>query len=240
MSKIYGVVTGEVEDLNDPEGEGRIRLRFAWLPGNNQSYWAPVATFMSGDRRGSWFMPELGDEVLVAFEHGDVNHPYVIGFLWNGQELPPIEDGATTEVRRLRTVSGHVIEFDDRGGQEHILIKTAGGHEIEMKDTPPASVTIKTNGGQQIKMDDTPAKVEIKTTMGNSVTISDAPPGIQISAPTGMLTANCMQANVTASALLNVTAPMTVFSGIVQMPTLIAQAVVGSAYTPAPGNTFGL
>ena len=113
MSKIYGVVTGEVDDLDDPEGEGRIRVRFGWLPGNNQSYWAPVATLMAGDRRGSWFMPEVGDEVLVAFDHGDVNHPYVIGFLWNGQDLPPVDDGASSEVRRLRTVSGAVTLSSD-------------------------------------------------------------------------------------------------------------------------------
>ncbi|MFQ5857423.1 MAG: phage baseplate assembly protein V [Anaerolineae bacterium] len=220
MSRTYGVVTGEVVSVEDPQGEGRVRVRFPWLPGNNQGYWAPVATLMGGGGRGSWFMPEVGDEVLVAFDQGDVRHPYIVGFLWNGADRPP-NAGINASVRRLRTVSGHVVEFDDNAGQERILIKTQGGHQIEMKDTPPASITIQTTGGNQI-------------------TISDAPPGITISTQGGTLTVNCLQANVNASTLLNVTAPLTVFNGIVQVPTLVAQAVVGSAYTPAPGNTFGL
>lgn len=220
MSKINGVVVGIVKNLDDPKKLGRIRVYFPWLSENNKSYWARIATLMAGPERGSWFMPEKDDEVLVAFEHGDVQHPYIVGFLWNGVDKPP-NDGIDTKVRRLKTVSGHVVEFDDRAGQEKIIIKTSAGHQIEMKDTTPASINIKTAGN-------------------NVITISDIPPGISISTPAGILNIDCLQANVTAKSLLNVTAPMTVFKGVVQTPTLIAQAVVGSAYTPAPGNTFGL
>ena len=85
-----------VKDVDDPNGEGRIRVDFPWMGGNNQSYWAPVATLMSGSGRGSWFMPEVGDEVLVAFDHEDVNHPYILGFLWNGKDKPPETSSAQT------------------------------------------------------------------------------------------------------------------------------------------------
>ena len=99
---------------------------------------------------------------------------------------------------------------------------------------------IKTQGNQQITLTDMPASIAVKTAGNNQIVISDAPPGITIASQTGVLTINCLQANVTGAAMLNVSAPMVTFSGIVQVPTLIAQAVIGSAYTPAPGNTFGL
>jgi uncharacterized protein involved in type VI secretion and phage assembly len=219
MSQINGVVVGIVKSLKDPQNLGRVELLFPWLSDSNKSYWARIATLMAGAKRGSWFMPEVDDEVLVAFEQGDSQFPYIVGFLWNGVDKPP-NDGIDASVRRLRTVSGHVVEFDDRAGQEQILIKTKGGQEVLLQDLP-ASITITTTGGNQIQ-------------------ISDLPAGITISTQVGTLTVNCLQANVTASAILNVNAPLTVFNGIVQTPTLIAQAVVGAAYTPAPGNFFGL
>lgn len=195
MNKINGVVVGIVKNLDDPQKLGRIEVYFPWLSDNNKSHWARVATLMAGSERGSWFMPEKEDEVLVAFEQDDTRFPYIIGFLWNGQDKPPNQD-ITPEVRRLRTVSGHILEFDDRLGQEMIRIKTPAGSEITIQDTPP---------------------------------------GITISTQTGTLTINCLQANITANALLNVTTPVAQFSGVVQ-----ATSFVGGAYTPAPGNTFGL
>ena len=87
--KIYGVVIGIVRDLEDPQSMGRIRVYFPWMSDSNNSAWARVATLMAGSDRGSWFMPELEDEVLVSFEHGDPQHPYIIGFLWNGKDKPP-------------------------------------------------------------------------------------------------------------------------------------------------------
>jgi phage baseplate assembly protein gpV len=236
----YGVVVGLVTDVNDPETLGRIRVSFPWLPGETESQWARVARPMAGKDYGHWFMPEVDDEVLVGFEFGDLQHPLVLGFLWNGRDTPP-NDSIDTHVRRLKTVSGHILEFDDRSGQEVVRIQTQGGHTLELNDSPPANIKIATTGGQEITLNDgPPASISIKTAMGNELTISDAPPGITISTQAGILNISCLQANLTASAGLNVTAPITIFSGVVQIPTLIAQAVVGSAYTPAPGNTFGL
>jgi len=261
MSKIPGVVTGVVKSVEDPDQQGRVQISLPYLGGQNDSTWAPVATLMTGGGRGSWFMPEVGDEVLVAFNQEDVQHPFIIGFLWNGQDKPPAKD-ISTKVRRLRTVSGHQIDFDDIDGEEKITITSKGGHKILMDDTPgSANVTVSTNGGHKIKMDDTPGStsvsinttgsqeiklqdlppsVTIQTTAQNQIVVSDAPPGITINAPTGILTVSCMMANVTANSALNISAPITIFDGVVQAQTVIATAVVGSAYTPAPGDTFGL
>jgi uncharacterized protein involved in type VI secretion and phage assembly len=185
-------------------------------------------------------MPEVGDEVLVAFNQEDSAHPFVIGFLWNGQDKPPTS-GINASVRRLRTVSGHQIDFDDVDGEEKITITTKGGHQIEMNDTAgSAGVLITTTGKQEIQLQDTPASITIQTAAQNQIVVSDAPPGISVTAPTGTLTVSCLMASVTASGTLNISAPITVFDGVVQAQTLIATAVVGSAYTPAPGDTYGL
>jgi uncharacterized protein involved in type VI secretion and phage assembly len=240
MSRIPGVVTGVVKSVEDPDQQGRVQISLPYLGGQNDSTMAPVATLMSGGGRGSWFMPEVGDEVLVAFNQEDVQHPFIIGFLWNGKDKPPSKD-ISTKVRRLRTVSGHQIDFDDRGGEEKITITTHGGHKILMDDTPGSQgVSIKTSGGQEVTLKDQPASITIQTTMQNQIVVSDAPPGITISAPNGILNVSCMMASVSADAVLNISAPMTIFDGVVQAQTVIATAVVGSAYTPAPGNTFGL
>lgn len=261
MSKIPGVVTGVVKSVEDPDQQGRVQISLPYLGGQNDSTWAPVATLMTGGGRGSWFMPEVGDEVLVAFNQEDVQHPFIIGFLWNGQDKPPAKD-ISTKVRRLRTVSGHQIDFDDIDGEEKITITTKGGHKILMDDTPgTGSVAISTSGGHKVKMDDTPGStsvsinttgdqeiklndlppsVTVQTAGQNQLVVSDLPPGITINAPTGILTISCMMANVTADSALNISAPITIFEGVVQAQTVIATAVVASAYTPAPGDTFGM
>jgi len=110
-----------------------------------------------------------------------------------------------------------------------------------MDDTPGATgVSINTTGSQEIKLQDLPPSVTIQTTAQNQIIVSDVPPGITINAPTGILDVTCMMANVTANSALNVNAPITIFEGVVQAQTVIATAVVASAYTPAPGDTFGL
>jgi phage baseplate assembly protein gpV len=214
MAQINGVVMGIVKDLDDPKNLGRVKVYFPWMSENNQSHWARIATLMAGSERGSWFMPEINDEVLVAFEQGSVQNPYILGGLWNGQMKPP-NQGINNKVRRLKTVSGHIVEFDDRLGQEAIRISTPAGNEITIEDLPPG-ITISTPGG-------------------NKITLEDVPPGISISCPTGIFTVNCLQANIIAAAMLSVTAPIAQFSGVVQ-----ASAFTAGAYTPAPGNTFGL
>jgi uncharacterized protein involved in type VI secretion and phage assembly len=269
MSQIAGVTTAHVVSVNDQDGEGKIKIRYDRLQGKTEADGVPIATLMTGGKRGSWFMPEPGDEVLVAFDHGDVNHPFVVGFLWNGDQKPPTDDGIDAHTRRLRSVKNHVLEFDDNDNKEKVHIKTHGGHEVTLDDTPgsanvtiktsgghkltlddtsgSASVTIKTTGGQTISMTDMPAAITVTTTAQNQVSISDAPPGITISAPAGTLSVTCLEATVTASAtatitapMLTINAPMTVFSGVVQIPTLISQMVVSTAYTPGIGNLMGL
>jgi uncharacterized protein involved in type VI secretion and phage assembly len=128
VGRISGVVTGKVIDVNDPDGQGRVQVSLPWMGGQNEGYWSPVATLMSGGGRGSWFMPVVGDEVLLAFNQEDVNHPYILGYLWNGQDQPPSND---PNLRTIRSVNGHEIQFYDPpvagGDQGYIRIQYARG-----------------------------------------------------------------------------------------------------------------
>jgi uncharacterized protein involved in type VI secretion and phage assembly len=126
-------VIATVKSLDDPEGQGRIQLRFPWLTESVQSAWAPVAVSMAGKERGQFYMPEIDDEVLVAFEHGDFDHPFIIGFLWNGVDTPPTND---PHRRLIRSVNGHEIEIYDpainAGDKGYIRLKDAHGNTIEL------------------------------------------------------------------------------------------------------------
>ncbi len=134
MGKMSGVVTGLVINNTDPDGQGRVQVSFPFLGGQNNSYWAPIATLMSGGKRGAWFMPEVGDEVLVSFNQDDVSHPYIIGFLWNGEDTPPSTD---THLRTIHSVNGHEVQLYDPpasgGDQGYIRIQYARGDGVTNK-----------------------------------------------------------------------------------------------------------
>lgn len=124
MNRQRGVVVGLVTDLNDPEGLGRIKVEFPWLPEGSDSAWARLAMPLAGPELGFYFMPEVGDEALVAFEFDDIRRPYILGFLWNGDSAPPSDD---PNLRRIHSVSGHKITLEDTDGGENITIEDSSG-----------------------------------------------------------------------------------------------------------------
>lgn len=125
-----GVVIGLVSDLEDPEGLGRIRVTFPWMSdSDNTSNWARVAAPLAGPELGFYFQPEIGDEALLAFEMDDVRRPYILGYLWNGDNAPPQEDPV---LRTIKTVSGHSLIFDDTEGSEAVTVEDASGNKITM------------------------------------------------------------------------------------------------------------
>lgn len=138
IRRAYGVAAGIVTNNQDPDGLGRVRIRFPWLSDDNETDWARIATMMAGSERGSFFLPEVGDEVLVAFEHGDINHPFVIGMLWNGVDTPPeTNSDGQNNIRKIKSRSGHEIIFDDNdtAQQEKLEIRTNAGHRIILDDS---------------------------------------------------------------------------------------------------------
>ncbi len=147
-NKINGVVVGIVTDNKDPENMGRVKVRFPWRDDQDDSYWARIASLMAGNERGLYFLPEVGDEVLVVFDHGDIHHPYVLGALWNGTEPPPENNSdGKNNIRKIKSRSGHEIIFDDNAesSQEKLEICTKAGHKILLDDSA---------GGEKIEITD--------------------------------------------------------------------------------------
>lgn len=121
--KVNGIIIGVVIDLADPESLGRVRVMFPYL-GEQSSYWARLVTPMAGKERGLFLRPEVGDEVLVAFELGDQQRPYILGSLWSEVDKPPKDDGQAAENnwRFIESRSGHIVKLDDTQGAEKIEI----------------------------------------------------------------------------------------------------------------------
>jgi uncharacterized protein involved in type VI secretion and phage assembly len=130
--RIYGVVVGIVTNNQDPDGMHRVKVRFPWLDQDHESHWARVASGMAGNGRGCYFLPEADDEVLVAFEHGSLEHPYVVGSLWNGKDKPHENNGdGKNDNRTIKSRSGHVIRLNDSSGGERIdVIDKTGNNKI--------------------------------------------------------------------------------------------------------------
>ena len=124
---VPGMVTGLVTNLNDPDNLGRVKVKYAWL-GDVESTWARMSAPMAGAERGWMILPEVNDEVLVAFEQGDIHHPYILGALWNSKDKPPkpnneVFKGGKVNERILKSRSGHMIILDDTDGKEQIIIQ---------------------------------------------------------------------------------------------------------------------
>jgi uncharacterized protein involved in type VI secretion and phage assembly len=148
--RIQGVTLATVVSNQDLSGQGRVQLRLPSLP--NYQPWARIAAFDAGGQRGGYFIPQVGDEVLVAFNQGDVKEPFVIGTLWNGRDKPPFT-GPTDPVqkRAIRTPNGHEILIDD--GEQKVVVKTASGQvvtlapdRIELAAGSAAKITLTTGG----------------------------------------------------------------------------------------------
>lgn len=138
-----GVVVGVVSNIKDPDGLGRVRLRLPWLADDVETDWARVAAPMAGNGSGARFQPRLGDEALIAFEHGDPGTPYVIGWLWSRTDKPPEPDPqGKGDVQVLRSRSGHVVRLDDTAGKERVEIIAKGAKSSIVIDIGKQTVTI--------------------------------------------------------------------------------------------------
>jgi phage protein D len=160
INKIYGAVIGVVIDINDPLMLGRIKVRYPWLPPDPlpvTSDWARLASMGSGLGGGVYFSPALMDEVLVVFEQGDVNRPYIVGSLWNSRQRPPrpavgtaVVAGQVTQ-RVIRSPMGHMVVMDDTPGKESILMQDRNGSNIKI-DSVKNEITFQTLGNMTINV----------------------------------------------------------------------------------------
>jgi uncharacterized protein involved in type VI secretion and phage assembly len=165
--RIYGVVTGVVtdnKDENDPAKLGRVKVRLPWLAEDVESPWARVATPMAGKQRGLFCLPEVGDEVLVAFEHGDPGHPYVLGGLWNGKDEPPaVNPEGKNDQRLLRSRSGLTLLLDDASGKERIVVADKDGEQAVVVDVANKKVVVNSGGDVEITAEQGTVSIAAKT-----------------------------------------------------------------------------
>ncbi len=172
---IASLVIGLVTNNQDPQNLGRVKLKFPFWSDTEESDWARLAVLMGGADRGIYALPEVNDEVLVAFAHGDIRYPYVLGALWNGQDKPPAtnEDGQN-DLRLIKSRSGHLISFNDKAGEEVLEIKSKQGHTITID-----------NAG--IKVQDEDEQTVITLDAGNKTVTITAQKDLKLAAPNGAL-----------------------------------------------------
>lgn len=155
-----GVAVAVVCEIKDDSGQARVRVSYPWHSTPHQSYWARIATPMAGKDRGIYFLPEVDDEVLVAFERGDVRFPYVLGSLWNGKDPAPEKNGSgDNDIRVIKTRKGHKLTFDD--GSKGLV-------QLELND------------GKTLKIDDDGIKIDDGS--GNSLVIESRSGSISLTA----------------------------------------------------------
>jgi uncharacterized protein involved in type VI secretion and phage assembly len=216
--RLYGVYPARVTNLADPDQQGRVKVRLPWAPDNNGSsyeVWARLVVAMAGNNRGTWFIPDIDDEVLVQFEAGDPRRPYVVGALWNGRDAPPekMDNAQNNYIKSIVSRRNIRISLDDTEGQETLTLKT-----------PQQSIVIG-DGGRSI---------EVKDANGNSMKLDAS--GVTVIA-VAKVTIQASTVEVSAG-MVNVNAGMSKFSGVVQADTVISNAVVSASYTPGAGNVW--
>jgi uncharacterized protein involved in type VI secretion and phage assembly len=207
----FGLYPAVVSDLVDPDAKGRIKVTFPSFgaAGQQVAAWATLLTPYADDDQGLEVLPEVGSQVVVAFEAGDPSRPYIVGACWNGSRALPTPAQSANNLRTFKTRSGSMLQFDDTAGAAKITVSMQSGHSIVLDDGAQ-DVTIEHKNGCKLNIN-----------IAGQVTI----------------TANAT-VEINASAV-NVHAPMVMCDGVVQCTTLIASAgVVSPSYTPGAGNIW--
>lgn len=207
----FGVYPAIVTDLVDPDGLGRVEVRFPTLGVDGDRdvrAWATLCTPYADDNQGLAILPEVDSQVVVAFEAGNLRRPYIVGCAWNGTTALPHDPQPSNNIRMLRSRADSRLEFDDAPGAPRVTVSTASGHEVVLDDGG-REITVRHAGGCVVRL--TLTSVEIQANVDVSVT-----------APK-----------------VDVTAPISTFSGVVQCKTLVAEVgVVSPSYTPGVGNLW--
>ncbi|MBE9052222.1 VgrG-related protein [Nostocales cyanobacterium LEGE 11386] len=164
------LLVGIVSNNKDPQGWGRVRVKFPTLTEEHESNWARVVSVGAGPNRGFDCLPEVNDEVLVAFEHGDIHRPYVIGGVWNGTDAPSekVDDsvvGGKVRLRTFKTRVGHKLQFveEDKGTKKGAYLQTTDGHNLRMNDSDKFA-ELETTGGHKFRCDDSNKTISLTST----------------------------------------------------------------------------
>ncbi len=208
----------EVVSVEDPDGLGRVEVRFLHadgITGHDGPVWARVAVPFAGGGRGAFLLPDVGDEVLIAFVLGDARHPVVVGSLWHGGARPPETLGGD-RVDRWTLVG--------KAGSRIAIVEAAAGE---------ATISFETADGVRAMLTDDGTTIELEAG-GSSLRIE--PSGVTIDTP-GDVTINGSSFTLTAGQA-TVSVPQTTSSGVITCQTLTATTVTGATYSLGAGNVW--
>ena len=211
-----------VVSVKDPENHSRIQVRVFNVDGvadQDAPVWARVAVPFAGSNRGAFFIPDVGDEVLVVYLAGDPRLPVVLGGLWNGHDSAPDSFGGSGDSVDRWTITG-------KAGTKISIVEDSSGPTIEFQTPGGVKGTLTDPGGGSIEFDAAQTSVRLDS---SGLTVNAATAQVQITAATSM--------TITAPQL-TVNSAMATFSGVVQCDTMIATTVVASTYTPGAGNVW--
>ena len=211
---INGVVVALVTDNNDPNNTARVKLKFPWLDDNYESDWARLTQLGAGPNSGAVWIPEVNDEVLVAFEHGDIRRPYVIGNLYNGQDTPNLGSGLfdNGKVKRRGFISrkGHqFIFFDDPNKAGMAFISSDGKLKISLDETN-SEIHISSQGKVHVESKDDmtlESQANLKLSAQQGITL-EAQTNLGLKGGSGATLDGGPQLEVKASGQLKVTGAM--------------------------------
>jgi uncharacterized protein involved in type VI secretion and phage assembly len=212
-----------VVNVQDPDNRNRVQVRVYNVDGVNGqdgAVWARVAVPFAGNNRGAFFIPDVGDEVLVVYLAGDSRFPVVMGGLWNGHDTAPDQFGGSGDSVDRWTITG-------KAGTKIAIIEDSTGPTIRFTTPVGLSGTMTDAGGGSIEFTDSSQ---------TSITIDSS--GVTISAPTAEVTVTAASSMTVNAPQLSVNSAMATFSGIVQCQVMQATTVVATTYTPGAGNVW--
>lgn len=218
-NKIHGVLVGLVTNINDPDKLGRAKVKFLLRESEQESDWIRIATPMAGADRGMLFLPEVNDEVLLAFNNGNVEEPFIIGALWNGQDKPPeaspLDSNGKVNIRKIKSRAGNEIILTDESNQEKIELHTPKGKKILFDDGAKKIELADDNAQNKLTIDTNANSISLQagskvTIKVNSCTIEvDGSGGISINAPTSTLKLKANQIDIEAATSMKINANAT-------------------------------
>jgi uncharacterized protein involved in type VI secretion and phage assembly len=171
--RTYGKYRGFVTDNADPDLRGRVKVQVPALLGDQSTDWALPCVPYGGLADQGWFcVPEVGAQVWVEFEGGDLAHPIWTGTFWQAAGDPPAEATAQPQSHVFKTAAGHWLSFDDSSGSEQIHLEHSGGATLDIDHQ--GTVALTDQNGAHLTLDASAGEVLLEDANGNSLKMSSS------------------------------------------------------------------